>query len=659
MLDYDNSAFYYFAITMITIYLIPGTWYALGEVYRAFISSGEVGIKPRTAAEKEKADKLKRETTGIARLKRSTFIVNLILLVVFWSLLVYLVTMVITDGQVQAFDPYHILGIEQGAASGDIKKAYRKLSLKFHPDKNIGDKMAEEIFMKIAKAYEALTDETSKENYEKYGNPDGKQSLEVSIGLPKIILENPKIVLVLYLVAMVVIIPVVVGIWYANSKQYGENNIKYESYTAFYQLIADSHRTKNMPEVMAASAECRAINTTKPGDNEPLKVFYEKMKNEKLMVKPKFEHPVILRGNLLIHAHLLRLTQLLTPALREDLDAMLIKGPELVEGMIEICHQRRWLETTLSAIKFSQCIIQALFTGKSPLLQVPHLTDAAAKEITQGCTDPTNALNEFLRTPDAQKKGLGGLSAKEKEDVFEACKLIPCMKFETKLFVEEEEKDFYEDDPDATPALPPNPDAPKGDSIYEQDLVTLRVTLTHENVSVSTKKGVEARLPPVYAPHFPKTVREGWWVILTDKSSPEGARKQSAETTIHAIEKITDQKRVVSHELRFMAPQRAGSYEMELHVYSDSYMGLDVTIPLNFTVRPADELPEYEPHPEDVELDNEPTLFEQVMAANVDDSSDDEEEEKPAAPIAVKKEKKEKKEQARVIELAGEDSEED
>ena len=79
------------------------------------------------------------------------------------------------DGHVQAFDPYHILGIDQGVAMGEIKRAYRKLSLKFHPDKTTGNKVAEEMFMKIAKAYEALTDETSKENYEKYGNPDGKQ----------------------------------------------------------------------------------------------------------------------------------------------------------------------------------------------------------------------------------------------------------------------------------------------------------------------------------------------------------------------------------------------------------------------------------------------------------------------------------------------------
>ena len=280
-----------------------------------------------------------------------------------------------------------------------------------------------------------------------------------------------------------------------------------------------------------------------------------------------------------------------------------------------------------------------------------------AKEITRGHATPAHILGEYIRVPDAKKRGLDKLSAQEKEDVYQACRLIPHLKIETTLFVEEEEKDFYEDDPDATPAPAPSPDLPKGDTIYEQDLVTLRVTLTHENVAEPAKKGDVAALPPVYAPHFPKTLKEGWWVILTDKSLPEGARRGSAETTIHAIEKVTEQARVINHEVRFMAPGKAGTYEMELHVYSDSYMGLDATIPIQFTVRPADELPEYEPHPEDVELDNEPTLFEQVMAANVDDSSDDEDDDKPAAaPVAVKKVKKE---QERVIELNGEDSEED
>jgi translocation protein SEC63 len=89
-----------------------------------------------------------------------------------------LVNLVHAHGIVAKFDPFEILQIQDREANVSfIKKQYRKLSLIYHPDKNIGPKAvaAGEMFQKIAKAYEALTDETSKENWEKYGNPDGKQ----------------------------------------------------------------------------------------------------------------------------------------------------------------------------------------------------------------------------------------------------------------------------------------------------------------------------------------------------------------------------------------------------------------------------------------------------------------------------------------------------
>ena len=313
MLEYDNSAFYYFSITLLSIYIIPGAFYLFAELYRALIGVGDVGVKARTMIEKGKANKLKETTTGFARLRKPLFLLNLVALVILTPIYIYLVLLVRNDGEVSTFDPFQILGIEQGAAVKDIKKAYRSLSLKYHPDKNTGSKLAEEMFMKVTKAYEALTDPNSKKNWETYGNPDGKQSLEVSIGLPRIVLDNPKVVLVLYLIIMVILIPVGVGLWYAMSKQYGENNIMHETYTAFYQLMQESHRVKQMTEVMAASAECRTLNVPKPGDSEPMAALYSKMKNDKLMPKPKYEHPMVLRGNLLLHAHVLRMTENLTP----------------------------------------------------------------------------------------------------------------------------------------------------------------------------------------------------------------------------------------------------------------------------------------------------------------------------------------------------------
>lgn len=308
MLEYDNSAFYYFAITLLSFYLIPGTWYFVSECKQAFFAAATPETCARTSLEKKKTEEFKKKTRGFARLNKWQFILNFVGLIVCLALFLYLLSLVYTHGQVSQFDPYQILGIEPGLETGAIKKAYRKLSLKYHPDKNPGDKVAEEMFMKIAKAYEALTDETARENYEKFGNPDGKQALEVSIGLPTWLLENPKVVLVLYLVAIVVIIPIAVGLWYANSKQYGEKNIKYETYSLFYQLLNEGSRLKSMPEVFSAATECRDMHQSDLAREEFGKLF-GKLKNQKLMQKTKFDHPSIMQTNLLLHAHVFQLVE--------------------------------------------------------------------------------------------------------------------------------------------------------------------------------------------------------------------------------------------------------------------------------------------------------------------------------------------------------------
>lgn len=66
-------------------------------------------------------------------------------------------------------DYYAVLGVSKSASSEEIKKAFRKLAVKYHPDRNPGDKAAEERFKEISEAYEVLSDTEKRQKYDQYG----------------------------------------------------------------------------------------------------------------------------------------------------------------------------------------------------------------------------------------------------------------------------------------------------------------------------------------------------------------------------------------------------------------------------------------------------------------------------------------------------------
>ena len=67
-------------------------------------------------------------------------------------------------------DFYEILGVSKSSSQDEIKKAYRKVAMQYHPDRNPGDKVAEEKFKEAAEAYEILSDADKRSQYDRFGH---------------------------------------------------------------------------------------------------------------------------------------------------------------------------------------------------------------------------------------------------------------------------------------------------------------------------------------------------------------------------------------------------------------------------------------------------------------------------------------------------------
>ncbi|XP_009763670.1 dnaJ protein ERDJ2-like [Nicotiana sylvestris] len=525
---------------------------------------------------------------------------TLVLLWVVMAVLVYYIKHISTE--VQIFEPFSILGLEHGASDSEIKKAYRRLSIQYHPDKN-PDPEAHSYFVEyISKAYQALTDPISRENFEKYGHPDGRQGLQMGIALPQFLLNidgASEGMLLLGIVGVCIILPLTISVIYlSRSSKYTGNYVMHSTLAAYYHLMKPSLAPSKVMDVFIKASEFMDIPVRRT-DEEPLQRLFVLVRSElNLDLKnirqeqAKFwkQHPALVKTELLLQAQLTRETAALSPTLQRDFRRVLELAPRLLEELMKMAIIPRppvghgWLRPAIGVVELSQSVVQAVplsarkaaggsSEGYAPFLQLPHFSEAVVKKIAR---KKVRTFQDFRdMTPDEREDLLtqvAGFSNSESHDVEMVLKMMPSVTIDITCETEGEE------------------------GLQGGDIVTM-----HAWVTLNRGNGLIRALP--HCPYFPFDKEENFWLLLADsfsndvwlsqkvsfmdestaiiavsktiQESKEGSGASAREINVavkEAIEKVKNGSRLVMG--KFQAPAE-GNYNLSSFCLCDSWIGCD------------------------------------------------------------------------------------
>jgi len=411
LLGYDDTAFYYFASSVLLTIALPWTFNVVknllfpgkAQVEKDFPKKAKNGNKYRyctSSAMVEQVDRARREARRCTT--SAGCIGKLVLLIIVWVGIFWSVSSLGGETEIRSFDPFRILEVEASADNAAIKKAYRKLSLVYHPDKNPDDPSAVAKFIQITKAYNALTDEVAKKNYEKDGNPDGRQNTKVGIGLPAFLLEkeNHLMILCTFFFFLLFALPMTFICYYQKTKIYAPNGLMIETLQFLGHFVQDATRVSFCPELLAASAESRNMPVF-PSDNVDMKPIIQEVVEHK---KRQWQVPVIVRNNILVSAHMQRLHHLMSPILRQTTEELLRHSVKITQSMIEIACMKEQFFTAQAMIEFRRCLVQGLDVKGAQLLQIPHFNEETLKHAHRG-KNAVSSLSDFFEAGPGATQG--------------------------------------------------------------------------------------------------------------------------------------------------------------------------------------------------------------------------------------------------------------
>ena len=519
-----------------------------------------------------------------------------------------------------SFDPFEILQVSESATAADIKRAYRKLSLIYHPDKNPDPEANAYFTEKVAKAYKALTDDTARENFKKFGHPDGRQAMEISVALPDWLFSKekeaaPAILLTLLLGGIV--LPLGWAAWWLKRSRtrVDMNDIAPETQQLYmfgpYQIKANNGVVKMM-ETMVCCGDFLKLELPKEQGEAMMNVLrpavYPYQQEVGDVQKSAFyqNRPTgAVKAHMMLHGHLCR--QPIPDILKPDFSYVMQKTPRLIQELFMLSASvprikpgYGWAQPSISAVELMQCMVRAVpveakrhfpspmksRTGPATLVQLPHLThkmvleDLLKKKKIESLMDLLKIKDEDIM----KELQAVGLERAQALDVLKVIYKFPALSMAAKTYL---------DDGEANPST---------DCKYQahQDLVTVSVSAflnrrVHNNPAFKEDQlpAEDAESVPALAPNYPFPKDEFWVFMVCNpkdgsllchkrvcmaKAESRGFKSRAKLAEIgngkpeELVKLVTEQGQEI--KMQFVAPD-VGEHQLTLIVMCDSWVGAD------------------------------------------------------------------------------------
>ncbi|KAG7665773.1 SEC63 [[Candida] subhashii] len=584
--DEEGETWPFFVLALLTFILLPLTF---KYILRIISSSDPITINSKIKGSiKEDSTTInvenKSEIQSFQTQQKTDKIFNktLLMLIIGWTIVIYIGKYVTKEADMSGmFDPYAILDVSFTSTEKEIKSHYRKLSLKYHPDKlprdltqAVRDQMEQE-YIKLTSAYKALTDETMRENYLRYGHPDGEQPTSHGIALPKFLVEGKysSLVVVFYFLIIGVLLPYIVGKWWNNVKSHTRKGLKVETAATFTRRLTDRDPGKVIT---------------------PNVILDWILESEE--VESKFGHLSMDQRRELVYKHFNR--DFSDSNIEKDKIKLVSMLPFIIQGFIDIAVVFRIHEIITAAEDLKKSVVSAVkpFGKHQELLQLPYVD---AQVVSKQSVKKLGKL--FAISKQEAKEALGITDDSKLEKALDIASHIPIPRIVEAEFKVPGEKGV----------IPPNSSAhlsikfliksPKLKSCPEIEDERLEDEESFEylkNPMIVNEK--QPQLPFAYSPYFPTNFRNSWNCYLIGQTD----NKLVAESTAYVMENVDLSNLEISQEVwqkgkqehvilsTFKVPLTqpvgdVGTYAYRFIMKNNAYFGADIDIPVYLEVKPA------------------------------------------------------------------------